>query len=278
MTAGLFDENYYRRGCGERPYRREPGWLAFFAGLAEQIARRLAPRTVLDAGCAMGFLVEALRDRGIEADGVDISEYAIGQVRADVRPYCRVGSVLEPFPRRYDLITCIEVLEHLPAEAAEPAVANLCRHADDILFSSSPRDFTEATHFNVQPAEYWAELFARNGFARDVDFDAAFITPWAARFRRASEPWPRLVRAYERGFSRLAEENAELRAALGRARQEQLQAEERAASERAALAASPAWELAQALQAWKGRLAPAGSRRERWLDRIVLATRRPKQP
>jgi hypothetical protein len=226
----------------------------------------------------MGFLVEALRDRGIEAEGVDISEYAIGQVRADVRAYCRVGSVLEPFPRRYDLITCLEVVEHLPPEAAEPAVANLCRHADDILFSSSPRDYTEATHFNVRPAEYWAELFALHGFARDVDFDASFITPWAARFRRTTEPWPRLARAYERRFAQLTQENAELRAALGQARRELDQAEGRAASERAALAASPAWELAQALQAWKGRLAPAGSRRERWLDQLVRATRRAKQP
>lgn len=255
MSAALFDEYYFRRGCGI-PYRREPRWLEFFSGVAEHIVRRLAPRTALDAGCAMGFLVEALRDRGVDAEGVDISEYAIGQVREDIKPFCRVGSILAPFPRRYDLIVCIEVLEHLPAAEAEPAIANLCRSSDDILFSSSPSDYAEQTHFNVQPAEYWAELFARQGFVRDVDFDASFITNWAVRFRRSAEPLPRVVRDYERRFAQLWKENTELRAALGQARRELAEA-----------AAAPA--RGAAFQRLRQTLAPAGSRRARWLAGLL---------
>ena len=72
-------------------------WLEFFGGIAEQIVARSRPSTVLDAGCAMGMVVEALRDRGVEAFGVDLSEYAIENVRPDVRPFCRVGSILDPF-------------------------------------------------------------------------------------------------------------------------------------------------------------------------------------
>lgn len=269
MSAEIFDERYYRYGCGA-PYRRETHWLNFFGGIADQIVRRIGPGSVLDAGCAMGFLVEALRDRGVEAEGVDLSAYAISQVREDMRVYCRVGSLLEPPSRRYDLVVCIEVLEHIPATDAERAVANLCAAADDILFSSSPDDYAEPTHFNVQPAEYWAELFALHGFARDLDFDAGFITAWAARFTRTRERWPRLVRAYERRFARLARENAELRAALERSRQALSAAEQRAAEQ----AASPAWALVRWLQAGKRRLAPAGSRRERWLEQGVLALRR----
>ncbi|MBP7692565.1 MAG: methyltransferase domain-containing protein [Anaerolineales bacterium] len=273
MSAELFDANYYRRGCGERPYQREPAWLGFFGGVADQLVQRITPPTVLDAGCAMGFLVEALRDRGVAAEGLDISVYAISQVREDIRPYCRVGSVLEPLPRRYALITCIEVLEHMPASAAEAALANLCRHTDDILFSSSPRDYAEPTHFNVQPPEYWAELFAWNGFTRDVDFDASFLTPWAARFRRSAEPPARVVRAYERRFAQLAQENAELRAALNALRHAVQVAEQRLAAQ----TATPAWAVARTLRAWKTRLAPAGSRRARLLEAVVRATRR-RQP
>lgn len=259
MNAALFDEHYYRCGCGT-PYRREARWLDFFSGVAEQIVGRLAPPTVLDAGCAMGFLVEALRDRGVAAEGVDVSEYALSQVRDDVKPYCRAASVLDPFPRRYALIVCLEVLEHLPPEAAEPAVANLCAFTDDVLFSSSPSDYSEPTHFNVQPADYWAELFARQGFIRDVDFDASFLTPWAVRFRRNAEALPRVVRAYERRFAQLWKENTELRAALTRVRREL-----------AETAAGPAWETAQALQRLRRSLAPTGSRRARWLDRLLRA-------
>jgi len=52
----------------------------------------------------------------------------------------------------------------------DQAIANLCQASDDILFSSTPDDYREFTHVNVQPPEYWAERFALNGFVRDIDF------------------------------------------------------------------------------------------------------------
>lgn len=205
-----FDAYYFAHGCG-RPYQRNEEWLNFFGSIAERIVSDIQPDTVLDTGCAMGFLVEALRERGVEAFGVDISEYAIQEVTPDIQPYCWVGSVTEPFPRRYDLIVCIEVLEHMKPRASEKALENICRSADDVLFSSTPFDYKEATHFNVQPPEHWAELFARQAFLRDVDYDASFITPWAARFRRKQELLPRVVREYERRFWLLWKENTDLR-------------------------------------------------------------------
>ncbi len=208
--ASLFDAYYFRHGCGQ-PYERNDAWLKFFDGIAEAIARKMGPRTVLDAGCAMGFLVEALRQRGVEAWGIDVSDYAIERVHPGIRPYCSVGTVTAPLAQDYDLIVCIEVLEHLSAREAEQAVENFCRHSDDVLFSSTPLDYKETTHFNVQPLEYWAELFAQHGFFRDVDFDASFITDWAVRFRRMNEPLHRVVRDYERKFWLLWKENRDLR-------------------------------------------------------------------
>jgi len=205
-VSELYDACYFATGCG-RPYHRDEEWLQFFGSIADRIMGDIHPSTVLDAGCAMGFLVEALRQRGVEAFGVDVSRYAIQNAHPDIQPYCWVGSVTDPFPRKYDLIVCIEVFEHLLPREAEQAVENLCRHSDDVLFSSTPLDYKEATHFNVQPPEYWAELFAHHGFFRDVDFDASFITPWAVRFRKVQEPVARLVAAYERRFWRLLQEN-----------------------------------------------------------------------
>ena len=206
----LFGAYYYATGCGI-PYQRDAHWVNFFGQIAEAIVTRIAPRTLLDAGCALGLLVEQLRLQGVMAEGVDISEFAIANAPEVVRPYVRQASVAEPFGQRYDLIVCIEVLEHMPQPEAERAIANFCAHSDDILFSSSPLDFREATHINVHPSEHWAELFARQGFLRDVDFDASFITPWAVRFRRRSEPLPRLVRDYERRFWELWKETTDLR-------------------------------------------------------------------
>jgi glycosyltransferase involved in cell wall biosynthesis len=185
--AEIYGEHYYTHysHAGDNPYRPDdPIWQQFFGGVAQRIAADLRPRSVLDAGCAMGMLVAALRDREIEAWGVDISDYAIGQVRQDVRAYCRVGSVIEDFGRDYDLITCIEVLEHLSAEDAERAVDNFARHSANVLLSSTPDDFREPTHLNVQPSDYWVGLFARHGLYRDLLVDVFFVTPHSMLFRR----------------------------------------------------------------------------------------------
>ena len=206
----LFDRYYYESSCGP-VYERSPHWLNFFGNIADHIVRKIGPATVLDAGCAMGFLVESLRDRGVQAYGIDISDYAIENVRADMKPYCRVGSILEPFPQKYDLIVSIEVLEHLHKDDGEKAIENLCRASDQLLFSSTPIDYREATHFNVQPIEYWTELFAAQQLVRDVDFDASFITSWAILFHRNYDGLSRVIRNYERRFWQLWKENCDLR-------------------------------------------------------------------
>ncbi|HXC77964.1 MAG TPA: class I SAM-dependent methyltransferase [Candidatus Acidoferrum sp.] len=197
---------------GERPYERSDHWMRFFGSVADHIVSDIDPQTVFDAGCAMGFLVEALRDRGVDASGIDISEYAISQVRPDIKPYCRQGSVTDPLSSRYDLIVSIEVLEHLATEDAIRAVNNLCSATTDFIFSSTPQDYREITHVNVQPPEWWGEVFAKQGFFRDVEYDpSTYISPWAVRYRRTRDTVPRTVGGYERLIARLKSENQTLR-------------------------------------------------------------------
>ncbi len=182
-----YNREYYESCLGPVPYSRYEGkWLQFFGLVADHIVSHIRPRKVLDAGCAKGFLVEALRDRGIEAYGIDLSEYAISEARRDIRQYCRVASLLDPIHERFDLIVCIEVLEHIPEHLAPRVIANLCRSTDDILFSSTPDDFAEATHVNVRPQSYWNALFSEQGFDLDVEFDASRIAPHAMRFVKRS--------------------------------------------------------------------------------------------
>lgn len=168
--------------------RQNPHWLKFFGDVADEIVRRLNPRTVLDVGCAKGFLVECLRDRGVEAYGFDVSEYAISEVRPDIEPYCWVGSATNGISQNYDLITCIEVCEHLSDSDAQDAIQQMSVHADRILFSSTPSDFTEPTHVNVLPVIDWLRLFAKFSFAPDQTFDAGFISPQAMLLHRAKVP------------------------------------------------------------------------------------------
>ncbi|TAE57887.1 MAG: glycosyltransferase [Nostocales cyanobacterium] len=209
-ASQYYNKYYYTHNCGI-PYERNEHWLEFFNGIATKIIQNINPKTVLDAGCAMGFLVEELRNKGVESWGIDISEYAINNVHHSIKPYCRVGSLVDDLTQQYDLIVCIEVLEHLTTEEIEKVIKNFCDHSSDILFSSTPFDYQESTHFNVQPPEYWAELFAQHGFYRDVNFDASFITPWAIRFINRREPFKRTVRQYENKFWLLWQENIAVR-------------------------------------------------------------------
>jgi SAM-dependent methyltransferase len=204
---------YYRHDCGI-PYERNEHWLKFFGAVADAIVRELRPSSVLDAGCAMGFLVEALRERGVDASGIDVSEFAISQADESVREHCSVGSLAEPLPRRYDLIVCVEVLEHLPPAEGAAAIANLCAATDRLLLSTTPDDYGEATHLNVQPPEAWSAALAREGFIRDVERDASFVTPWAGLYTRTDEDLSEIVRNYDRAWVRQRREADQLRDSL----------------------------------------------------------------
>ena len=199
----IYNQEYYHTDCGPIPYEEPEQWEIFFGAIADRIVQDLRPRTVLDAGCAMGYLVAALRERGVEAYGIDISDYAICCVREDIRPYCAVGSLLDPLPEglpeQYDVVVTIEVLEHLYADAGEKAIQNLCSLADTVIFSSSPDDFTEKTHLNVQQREYWARLFAENGFYDDLNYRPTYITYHAACYRKKSDVL-RQIEDYERNI------------------------------------------------------------------------------
>lgn len=177
-----YNHDYYDYYNGLGPYTRER-WLPFFRQVAAGIVADCHPRTAIEFGCAKGFLVETLRELGIEAEGVDFSPHAISEVYAPVRPFCRVGDVREPTTRRYDVAICMEVLEHLTEGDALTAVRNLAAAADTVYFSSNPdEEFPELTHANVQPPAYWEGLFERAGMIRDRAADPTFIAAWALKF------------------------------------------------------------------------------------------------
>src|SRR5215204_1248015 len=149
-----FGRYYFEHDCGE-PYERSERWLAYFGRIAERIVNDLQPESVLDAGCAFGMLVEKLRQLGVDAYGVDVSEYAIEHADHSIREYVWCDSLTNPLDRKYDLVVSIEVFEHMPPVDAEQAVENICSATERLLFSSSPFDFAEPTHVNVQPPEDW---------------------------------------------------------------------------------------------------------------------------
>ncbi|MBE5870816.1 MAG: methyltransferase domain-containing protein [Lachnospiraceae bacterium] len=210
MNNVKYDAEYYQSHCGTN-YERNNGWEEIFSKQAARIIRELPVNTVLDAGCAVGYLVEGLRDRGVDAEGIDISEYALSCAREDIKPYCHLQSLTDPISKKYDLITCIEVMEHLKEDEIADAIDNLCNASDQILFSSTPFDYEEETHVSVHSPEYWVEQFAYRGFYHDVRFDASFISVQAMLFRRGEKSVIDLIRDYESALFQKHQENVALR-------------------------------------------------------------------
>ncbi|MEO6121648.1 MAG: class I SAM-dependent methyltransferase [Acidimicrobiales bacterium] len=99
------------------------------------------PRRTLDVGCAFGFVVEALRDLGVDATGVDISEFAVEQAAPGARGHIRQGDLCWGLPLpagHFDVVTALETLEHLPPEAIPTALAELYRVSAGYVVATIP--------------------------------------------------------------------------------------------------------------------------------------------
>lgn len=199
----LYNEEYYNNYAGVS-YHDKKLWLKIFGRIADKIIADYNPKTVLDAGCAFGYLVSAFRRRGVQAYGIDISQYAISQADDSIKDYCYVGSLCDELPhglpKKFDLVTNIEILEHINKEDSRKAIANLCRLSDTIFFSSTPYDFDEKTHINVQPQEYWTVLFAEKEFYRDLLYEATFISPQAMIFKKDKNNIYTIIHKYEQAL------------------------------------------------------------------------------
>lgn len=111
-----FDEDYYLRGpqTGKSNYE-DYSWkpdltIAYAISLCLNL-RITSSDSVLDFGCARGYLVKALRILGIMADGCDISEWAIQNADNSVRSFLYNG---HKAIGNYDWVHAKDVLEHIP--------------------------------------------------------------------------------------------------------------------------------------------------------------------
>ncbi len=255
-------------------------WIGLFDRLADRIILDLHPSSVLDAGCGRGYLVSSLRKRGVEAWGLDNSESSIQNALPGSLPFCLMGSILDRLPREhYDLIVCIDILEHYSPLEAIKAVENLCQHTDDILLSCTPIEKPDSASINVQPPEYWTRLLDRFGFIHDLELDASFVAPWAMRFIRAQPALEDRVTTYEKKFWQLSQEVA-LRRDLSLEYKNELASKEmelrywRDASKQLqsaldAIRNSASWKFTTRLQHFRERTIPIGSRREKYMRSIL---------
>jgi SAM-dependent methyltransferase len=138
------------------PPRQDGEWLAY---------RFSDVRSVADFGCNNGQMLRTFRSLfsltdTLGIDGDDYSEGFPGKfLLHDLRKPLDLG-------RKFDLVVCVEVAEHLPKSFADVLVATLIRHSDLILFSAAHQGQGGHEHLNEQPPEYWIEKFV--GYESDA--------------------------------------------------------------------------------------------------------------
>lgn len=153
---------------------------------ATRAARTLVPRlqqhfqvtSVLDVGCGQGawlnvWMAHGVRDvLGLDGPYVDPRALVIPAERFRATDLAASIDVA----RRFDLVQCLEVAEHLPRTASETLVQTLVRHGSLLLFSAAPPGQGGEHHINERPPEFWRELFAAHGYVL-ADFVRPLLAP-----------------------------------------------------------------------------------------------------
>ena len=183
-----FGEDFFESG-------RQKPWLyksysyeelyPLFRFAATVLKTQFSPTRVLDVGCAKGFLVKAFRDMGIEACGVDISEYALSSAPDDVRQYLRrvdMNKAVLPYADEYfDFVAFLGTIECLDSHTIilkelhrvmKPGGGLYLRTA----YKTEPGDTIRK---NIHDRGYWLRELRSHGFKSLPTWRGPFANQWS---------------------------------------------------------------------------------------------------
>lgn len=129
----------------------------------------LAGKRVLDVGCGGGILAESMALRGARVTGIDLAEAPLAvarlhQLESDVEvDYRRMSAeeLAEQQAGEYDVVTCLEMLEHVPDPAAVVAACRRLVKDDGQVFFSTINRNPKSFLFAIVGAEYVLRLLPK---------------------------------------------------------------------------------------------------------------------
>ena len=157
-----------------------PGSRTSAAALIPLVQTLTRPASVLDVGCGVGTWLAEWEVQGVtDIFGVD-GEYVAESALQIAPEKFQAKDLRNPFSlgRRFDLVECLEVAEHLDDSYADGFIESLVSHGDTILFSAAIPGQTGNHHVNEQWPSYWIPKFAKLGYR---GFDVIRPRIWANR-------------------------------------------------------------------------------------------------
>jgi cyclopropane fatty-acyl-phospholipid synthase-like methyltransferase len=151
-----YDSAYFQnRGIEPKHYQMANVWIDYFK-----------PEKVLDYGCGRGPFVSALTYFGVNCVGFDSSQIAV-----DSPVFGAEGLLRSTLPDEcsFDLVTCIDVMEHVPIELMVATLTEILSKSNKFaLFSicmlDDPNFEKDETHVTKRSKEWWIHLISGFGW------------------------------------------------------------------------------------------------------------------
>jgi 2-polyprenyl-3-methyl-5-hydroxy-6-metoxy-1,4-benzoquinol methylase len=179
-----YDADYFEHGVKSN-WREGYHWSSF-SGLFRETAMFLADtfpeaQSFLDAGCAKGFLVRALREQGKECWGFDHSRWALNHAEELARPHLwQASAETVEFKHSFDVFLAFSLFDGLTEEQSRTLLERARRFTRQAIFAVIATCDNEAqerelvlqdhdlAHITLRQRGWWHELFLATGWKQDA--------------------------------------------------------------------------------------------------------------